>query len=880
VAPAVTAPRAFLGFTPGDDKKLANYKQSAAYFRKLATETDRMRLFEIGKSSEGETMLLAAISSPENLARLDRLKQVARTLADGRVPEAEARALSKEGRAMVWIDGGLHATEVGCAQHAINLGYDLVAREDDEYKRIRANCVVLLVPDPEPRRPEPRRGLVPQAPRHAPEGTPLPVLYQKYAGHDNNRDWYMLNLPETRVITRQLYHEWLPQVVYNHHQAGNMFPERMFVPPYDGPLNPNIPPLAVRGVNALGTAMQTRLAQENKTGVISLDTYTAWWDGGMRSTPFFHNTIGVLTEVAHPSPYPGEYKVPAAQQEPTLWYHDPYKGGVWRFADTVAYMNAGSMGLLNWAVGRAEDLQMDRWRMARAAVARGTSEAPYGFIVPLDADRQRDPNTAVLLLERVRQGAWRCAARPSPSPTAARPTRTGTAVLLAAQPNRRTSSTCSRRRSTRRCARARRPADPALRHRRVDADAPDGRHRRADGLRPVRRDAGRPRCPGRGGDRPAVPAVAGSPGGWRVPAPGRAPPPLLPPLTACSQPASPCPGGRRGGASGACATRQGRSSSPRPPPPARRSPPRRRSCACPSPPPEACRPHRPRRRALAPRPRGDVRPVRGNMPQGWTQLVLESFAFPHTPVTNPDIRSGKLKGKIDALILTTFPNARDRTAGASETATATTNPSGVSAADRRGGLGPGFLGGPRPKELALDVEAGLDGIGTMGEENLRRFVEEGGTLVAIDAAVARTVELFGLPLRDVTAGTKFYSPGSVFRVHVDPADPLCWGLPREVNVFFDKGAAFESALSFASTSQGGAFALYPTRTRCSRLGDRGPGDPPQGRRRVVPDRAGARGRLRLRRHLPRPAAHGLPAPLQRALSDGAAAVKPARCRAP
>jgi hypothetical protein len=330
------------------------------------------------------------------------MKTIAKTLAEGRVPESEARSLAKEGRAIVWIDGGMHANEVGSAQHTINLGYDLIARNDSEFQAIRDRAIVVLVPSINPDGQNLIADWFNKNYGTPQEGTALPVLYQKYAGHDNNRDWYMLNLPETRNMTRLLYEEWFPQIVYNHHQAAGMYPERMFIPPYDDPMNPNIPPLVMRGINAVGTAMHSRFEEEGKTGIISLDTYSAWWNGGMRTTPFFHNIIGILTEVAHASPYPVTYKTSATQQEPTAWYPNPYKGGGWRFADTVAYMNTGSMGLLNWAAANAESLQMNRWRMAQAAIAKGQNEAPYGFIIPLDASWQHDPNTAAVFLERMR----------------------------------------------------------------------------------------------------------------------------------------------------------------------------------------------------------------------------------------------------------------------------------------------------------------------------------------------------------------------------------------------------------------------------------------------------------------------------------------------
>jgi hypothetical protein len=429
----ITSPKELLGFTPGDDYKLANYKQAANYFRKLATQTKRLRLYEVGQSAMGETMLLAVISSEENLARLERLKEIARHLAMGRgLTDTEARALTKEGRAMVWIDGGLHATEVGHAQHTINLGYDMVAREDEEYRKIRERVVLLLMFSINPDGQNMVADWFNQNYGTPREGTPLPQLYQKYAGHDNNRDWYMLNLTETRVVTRLFYHEWFPQIVYNHHQSAP-FPARIWVPPNADPLNPNIPPLVLRGINLVSTAMHARFEAEGKAGVISDKPYSSWWNGGMRGTPYYHNIIGILTETGHASPYPANYKLRPEQMEPNAWYPNPYRGGEFRFRNTVDYMNTGSMGVLNIAADLAETWQYNIYLMAKWAIERGEREAPYGFIFPLD---QRDPNTMADFLERMSLGGLEVQVAKTAFTYEGVNYAAGTPVILAAQPYR------------------------------------------------------------------------------------------------------------------------------------------------------------------------------------------------------------------------------------------------------------------------------------------------------------------------------------------------------------------------------------------------------------------------------------------------------------
>ncbi len=786
---SVTTPRAFLGFTPGDDYKLANYKQSYAYFHKIAGQTKRMRLMDVGKSAMGEPMMLAVISSEKNLAKLDRWKAIARTLAEGRISEEEARKLAGEGPTIVWIDGGMHATEVGSAQHTINLGYDLIAREDAEFQRIRENTVILLIPSINPDGQNLVADWFTKNYGTPQEGTPLPVLYQKYAGHDNNRDWYMLNLPETRNMTHLLYDEWLPQIVYNHHQANGMFPERMFIPPYDEPLNPNVPPLVVRGINAVGTAMHSRFTEEGKTGIISLDTYSAWWNGGMRTAPFFHNVIGILTEVAHPSPYPAKYTVPLSRQEATGWYPDPYRGGDWHFSDTVAYMNTGSLGLLNWAALNSKDIQLNRWRMAHGAISQGENQSPYGFIVPLDAEGQRDPNTAALFLERMRLSGLEVRLAQKPFTQGGKTYPAGTAVLLSAQPNR-----------------------PHL----FDMVLPQ-KH-------PMRRN---------GPDGPPIPPydIAGwtltlQMGVTNIPLTEKPTSEMLSTLSvpATKEIAAPVPASSATASSGVYLL------------PAERNisfTAVNRLLAAGVPVTRWTTEHTVNGKTWAPGTFvipaseanekqlttlgeelklpvvavadgagesvslkaarvGTYDPYGGNIAQGWMQYTLETFAFNPLQITNLDLRDGNLNAKLDTLVLTANPNVKNRTVGGASS-------------ERVGSLGPGFLGGPAPKEFAPEVKARMTGIGSEGQENLKRFVENGGTLVALDGAVDAMVELFKLPLKDVTQGSKFYSPGSVFHVQIDQKNPLCWGLPRDVNIFFDKGTAWEPMAS----TDGGSFATYP-----------------------------------------------------------------------
>lgn len=295
---SVPAPRDVFGFVPGDDYKLFTWDQDVDYFRKLDAASDRIVVEEIGKTVLGKPMLLAIISSEANLKQRARYKAIARRLAlTTGVNEAEARALAKEGKAIVWIDGGMHSSEIANSHHVPELAHWLVTDESDEARRIRDNVILLLMPHLNP------DGIDIVVDWYRKQlGTPFetttqPELYHHYIGHDNNRDWYMFTQIETQAVARQLYHEWFPQIVYNHHQS-SPFPGRIWGPPMKNPVNPNIDPLLVSTVNQIGEHMRKRFDSEGKPGYNSGIVFDMWWNGSMRGVPDFHNMAGYLTETA------------------------------------------------------------------------------------------------------------------------------------------------------------------------------------------------------------------------------------------------------------------------------------------------------------------------------------------------------------------------------------------------------------------------------------------------------------------------------------------------------------------------------------------------------------------------------------------------------
>ena len=262
----VPRPESLLGFRPGADYKLADYDQMLKYFRIVDRASDRVRVSEIGPSSMGKPMIMAVITSPENFSKLERYREISRRLAHARgLTDEQARALVDEGKAIVYIDSGLHATEVAHSQHSFELLYHLASDSSPRTKRMLDDVILLLLPCVNPDGLDIVTDWYKSNLGSPYEVSPLPELYAKYVGHDNNRDWFMFTQTETRNVGRVIYQQWLPQIVHNHHQ-GVPFPARIFLPPFDGPMNPNIPPLVMRGIQLIGASMAQAFAEEGKSG--------------------------------------------------------------------------------------------------------------------------------------------------------------------------------------------------------------------------------------------------------------------------------------------------------------------------------------------------------------------------------------------------------------------------------------------------------------------------------------------------------------------------------------------------------------------------------------------------------------------------------------
>ncbi|MEM7415435.1 MAG: M14 family metallopeptidase [Gemmatimonadota bacterium] len=372
----VTPPTEHFGHEIGADYMLFNYEALHAYWVTVANQSDRMVLDTIGLTEEGRPQIQAIITSPENHRNIDRYREISAQLAKAAgVSREEARAMADEGKAIIWIDGGLHANEVLGAAQLTEMVYRLNEFTDAETLRILDDVVILAthanpdgmtllsdwymrIDDPEER-----------------SSAGPPVLYQKYAGHDNNRDFYMAALAETQNMNRSMYREWFPQIVYNHHQTGPAGTV-MFAPPFRDPPNHYLDPLIITSLDRVGSAMHQRFVLEGKGGTTmrSGAGYSTWWNGGLRTTPYFKNMIGLLTEtIGHPTPM--EIPFIPQRQMPRGDIPLPVEPGPWHFRQSVEYSQTANWAVLDYASRNRDHLLFNIWQMGQNSIVRGNTDS-------------------------------------------------------------------------------------------------------------------------------------------------------------------------------------------------------------------------------------------------------------------------------------------------------------------------------------------------------------------------------------------------------------------------------------------------------------------------------------------------------------------------
>jgi hypothetical protein len=766
----VPAPSDVFGFEPGADYSMADYDQLTRYYRQLSAASDRVQMTEIGTTVEGRSLKLLFISSAENLQSLDRWREISATLARARVDDEKARRLAEEGRAVVWIDAGLHSTERAPGQALPQLAYRMATDERTEMQTIRQNTVLLLMPMMNPDGHQDVERWYDRVLNTPYETTDPPRLYHTYAGHSNNRDWFMNNLPETRAVTEVLYNEWYPQIVLDHHQTA---PEwaRIFIPPFAKPVNSRIHPDVVAGVNEIGAAMGQRFAQQNMPGVISGDTYTMYWNGGMRTAPYFHNQIGILTEVAHATPSPQYYATDSAsalagtaKSGTAQLQTAPWAGGGSHFRDAVEYTNTASMGVLDHAARQSTELLYNMYEMGRDAIAEGRAGDPYAYVVPPDQWHPREAHNLVNILRQggveVRRATASFEAGGSTYPAGSFVVPTAQAFrpyvldLMEPQsyPTQRTSD--GQVKAPYDLAGWTLPMQMGVTVHRIDSSFRASLETVRDSVRPA---------PGtmRGNDdfgyvlshRPntsieVVQALlnAGEQVYW---------------VDGASD--------GRGLQKGDIVVRRQSGTRARVQSLARRHGIDVRGLS------ES--PNEPLRRLRPPKV-GIYQSWVPSRDEGWTRWVLEQYDVPVDVLHDDQIQSGNLSQY--TTIILPHHRSTDILFGGHE----------------RGTMPASFVGG-----LGLD-----------GAQALKQYVEKGGTVLAFDGASRFAIQQFGLPVRDVTRGLEseaFSVPGSLLRTAVNTNHPLGYGLPDTVAASFMQSRAFEPVTDLRARKGGGVTSSAP-----------------------------------------------------------------------
>jgi hypothetical protein len=390
--------------TVGDDYFLANYTQFQEYWTALAKTTDRMKVVEIGKTAEGRPLIMAIISSPENLKNLQKYKDISAQLARAEgVTEGQARALAAEGKAVVWLNGGLHSNEIVNSEALFWTAYQFVSQNDPETMRI-LNDVIMLVTQVNPDGMELTANWYMRDPDPKKRNMQLPKLYNKYVGHDDNRDFYTAFQPETEAIDRQLFIEWMPQLVHDAHQSGPVG-TILFTPPFRDPFNYQMDPMIPVMIDTVAAAITTRFLEEGKGGSVSRDeaAYDTWSNGTERTTTYFHNQVGILTEI-NGNPTPMEIGLVLDRQLPRRDVPMPIPPQkVWHFKQAIDYVLSVQRAILDLASRQKESFLFRIWRMGMNSIERGNKD--QWTVVPSWIDQAKAAAAKEAAAEPGRRGA-------------------------------------------------------------------------------------------------------------------------------------------------------------------------------------------------------------------------------------------------------------------------------------------------------------------------------------------------------------------------------------------------------------------------------------------------------------------------------------------
>ncbi len=739
----------------GADGYLASADAIEKYFELVAASSDRVKVVDLGPTTENHRTIAALVSAPENIRNLDQIKRNNQRLADPRTlsPE-EAATIAATQKVVVAIGASIHATEVGATQAANHLLYELASSTDAAIVEQLQNVVVIVIPM---LNPDGNRLVVDwyNKFKNTPfDGGPMATGDHKYAGHDINRDGFMMNLAESRNLSRFFYTEWHPQVFLAMHQMDNNGP-RFFAPPNSDPINPSYDPMIWREAALLGASITVELERDQRAGVVSSGPYDYFWPGYEDSVPLGHNTVCLLTEAAGAKVAStiAETKADAA---PQIDAPHPWPGGPWRLRDIVDYDMSAMHGLIRGASAYRSELVRNFYDMGRRAIEAGAQGGPFAFVIPPE---QQDVLAVRKLEDLLLAGGIEIQRSQEPFRAANVSYAAGTDVILLSQPYRAYVKTLLERQTY--------PATLRAEQRPYDATGWTLPAQMGVDIRTLDRAFELPLMSRLTASTPAPPTEGHiwgerKPGYYIVDARGTAGALALNRLLGSGAPVSFLPGamdvnGYRYPA-GSLVVAAVKEAEPVLTAIAKQLNLRVDGAkGKPPPSPAAASSAVPR---TAGRPRVAIyKPAGDNGDEGWTRWLLEQYEFPFTSADSMVVRAGNLRAKFDAIVL---PGA-----------TADVILNGLP----RDTMPPGFGAG----------------IGEDGVRELDAFVKAGGTLICLDQAAAFALDAFKLPIKDVARQPRetFFAPGTLVNLQIDPAQPLAYGMPERVAAFFGDGAAYD-----------------------------------------------------------------------------------------
>jgi len=742
----VVSPEEHLGRPLGTDFQLADYEQVSSWYRLLDEQSDRVITQTIGETTEGREFLISIISSPQNLVDLEQYKKYAAILADprGRTDEEKQEAIAN-GKVILLISPQMHSTEAAGTEAGMKFAHLLATSEEEPWKSARDNLIVGIFPCTNPDGLDHVVNWYRETVGSPFEATGMLRLYQLYTGHDNNRDWFMLTQNETRIVTEQLYTVWRPQVYWDIHQQGERA-ERMFVPPFRDPLNPNLDPAIIAGIDAIGSRALLDMTREGLTGISTGVTYDMWWNGGNRNVPVRHNIIGLLTEAASvdiATPLflrrtdlegPGHL----ADYAPSNQFPAPWPGGWWRLSNIIEYQVAFGTSLVG-TLSRDRELWLrNALEASERTIAKAKESAPRAWIIPSD---NPDPDAVHRLIDVLMRTGVEIHRVDEFIMADGRAYPAGSIVILRDQPYGNHVKDLF---EVQRYPDGAPPYDVAgwslpllLGVRRVEIME----NLRADVLRRV------------GAVEAATEQFFGSAsrfgdGEWHTPSSHSSSwTRVFERLASGEDVAFATTGDTKGMFLSRASARIERPELVDEP-----DVPQLETVTNPS--------QQPTEIIIDPFPRiGLYSPWSGSMDEGWMRWVLDEWEIPYATVRNEQLRAGALDDFIDVLII---PDVGPRE------------------------LDEGRLEGTIPDQYAR-------GLAPEGAVAVEEFVRSGGTLLTFDSSSDWAIELFRLPLIDVTreeANAGFSCPGSVLRSIPDPEQPINAGLPDSIALFFSNSRAW------------------------------------------------------------------------------------------